>query len=109
MWNRDIRAIVENSGLRVLSIDTYHFGTTFYIVAEPYETSKPLDAATSKKVLRDDLIYASSKKNSQFSRLEDVAGTITDFAVLSAMKIMPIVVSPCLPWVNCSCGRCECR
>ena len=35
VWNRDIASIVESSGLEVDKLDTWHFGTTYYIVCKP--------------------------------------------------------------------------
>ncbi|KAG0131131.1 S-adenosyl-L-methionine-dependent methyltransferase [Tuber indicum] len=34
-WNRDVGELVERSGLRVLEVKRYHFGTTWWIVAVP--------------------------------------------------------------------------
>jgi methyltransferase OMS1 len=34
-WNRDIKKIVEESGLVIKQMHTYHFGTGYFIVAEP--------------------------------------------------------------------------
>ena len=39
VWNRDIKSIVEASCLEVISLDTYHFGTTYYIVGRPGRSS----------------------------------------------------------------------
>ena len=45
VWNRDIRAILkeasEKSGLQVDKVDTYHFGTTFFVVASPGASPQP--------------------------------------------------------------------
>jgi len=35
VWNRDIEKIVKDAGLKVEVIDTWHFGTTYYIVCKP--------------------------------------------------------------------------
>ena len=35
VWNRDIANIVESSGLELEKLDTWHFGTTYYIVCRP--------------------------------------------------------------------------
>jgi hypothetical protein len=35
VWNRDIEGIVAKAGLEVVERSTYHFGTTYYIVAKP--------------------------------------------------------------------------
>ena len=34
-WNRDVEAIVGESGLRVVKLKRYHFGTTYWIEAKP--------------------------------------------------------------------------
>lgn len=34
-WNRDVGELVERSGLRVLEVKRYHFGTTWWVVAVP--------------------------------------------------------------------------
>ncbi|KAI5858502.1 ubiquinone/menaquinone biosynthesis-related protein [Tricharina praecox] len=34
-WNRDVEAIVSESGLRVVKLRRYHFGTTYWIEAKP--------------------------------------------------------------------------
>lgn len=35
VWNRDIQQIVKDAGLVVETMDTWHFGTTYYIVCKP--------------------------------------------------------------------------
>jgi methyltransferase OMS1 len=35
VWNRDITKIVQSSGLELEKLDTWHFGTTYYIVCRP--------------------------------------------------------------------------
>lgn len=35
VWNRDLDAILNEAGLRVVIKDKWHFGTTYYIVARP--------------------------------------------------------------------------
>lgn len=35
VWNRDIANIVESAGLHLEKLDTWHFGTTYYIVCRP--------------------------------------------------------------------------
>jgi methyltransferase OMS1 len=35
VWNRDLDDILERSGLRVDSIHTWHFGTTYYVLCRP--------------------------------------------------------------------------
>jgi methyltransferase OMS1 len=34
-WNRDVEAILKESGLRVVKLRRYHFGTTYWIEAKP--------------------------------------------------------------------------
>lgn len=34
-WNRDILKIVRDAGLEIVESRTYHFGTTYYIIARP--------------------------------------------------------------------------
>jgi methyltransferase OMS1 len=34
-WNRDIEDILKDSGLRVVKLKRYHFGTTYWIEAKP--------------------------------------------------------------------------
>lgn len=38
-YNRDIRAIIANSGLRVQSTSRWHFGTTHLIVGTPVDAT----------------------------------------------------------------------
>ena len=35
VWNRDIDEILQSSGLKLEKLDTWHFGTTYYIVCRP--------------------------------------------------------------------------
>merc|ERR1719491_1864047 len=39
VWNRDIDLILNNAGLEVERLDTWHFGTTYYIVCRPGDKS----------------------------------------------------------------------
>ncbi|KAA8914258.1 ubiquinone/menaquinone biosynthesis-related protein [Sphaerosporella brunnea] len=39
-WNRDVEAIVNESGLRIVKMSRYHFGTTYWIEAKPPLPSK---------------------------------------------------------------------
>jgi methyltransferase OMS1 len=34
-WNRDILKLVKEAGLEIESMHSFHFGTTFYIIAKP--------------------------------------------------------------------------
>lgn len=35
VWNRDIDEILKSSQLRLDKVDTWHFGTTYYVIARP--------------------------------------------------------------------------
>lgn len=35
VWNRDIDAIIQRSGLDLQTLQTWHFGTTYYVVCRP--------------------------------------------------------------------------
>jgi methyltransferase OMS1 len=35
VWNRDLDAILDDSGLKVETLQTWHFGTTYYAVCRP--------------------------------------------------------------------------
>ena len=35
VWNRDIDDIIKSAGLLLEKVDTWHFGTTYYIVSRP--------------------------------------------------------------------------
>lgn len=37
-WNRDILQIVRDAGLEIVESRTFHFGTTYYIVAKPKDS-----------------------------------------------------------------------
>jgi len=37
VWNRDILKIIEEAGLEIETLHTFHFGTTYYIVCKPKE------------------------------------------------------------------------
>jgi len=37
VWNRDIDAIIESSGLKLEILTNWHFGTTYYMVCRPTE------------------------------------------------------------------------
>jgi len=39
VWNRDLDEIVEKAGLQMDRLDTWHFGTTYYIVCRPTKES----------------------------------------------------------------------
>jgi methyltransferase OMS1, mitochondrial len=38
VWNRDLDAILNESGLEIESLSRWHFGTTYYVVARPAKT-----------------------------------------------------------------------
>ena len=42
-WNRDVEAILKESGLRVVKLRRYHFGTTYWIEAKPPLREKSVD------------------------------------------------------------------
>lgn len=35
VWNRDLDAILQEAGLKLVTKDTWHFGTTYYVVCRP--------------------------------------------------------------------------
>ncbi len=35
IWNRDVEALVKESGLEITSMSRWHFGTTYVIYAKP--------------------------------------------------------------------------
>ena len=37
VWNRDIDDIIKTARLELEKVDTWHFGTTYYIVSRPAE------------------------------------------------------------------------
>ncbi|CUS14851.1 unnamed protein product [Tuber aestivum] len=41
-WNRDIGELVERSGLKLLEVRRYHFGTTWWVVAVPPDEDKTI-------------------------------------------------------------------
>lgn len=41
-WNRDVGALATESGLRVVSVRRYHFGTTWWVEAEAPPSPPPL-------------------------------------------------------------------
>jgi len=41
-WNKDIQKIVQESGLKVVEMKRYHFGTTYFIVAAPNKQQQRL-------------------------------------------------------------------
>mmetsp|Transcript_22730 Transcript_22730/g.33564 ORF Transcript_22730/g.33564 Transcript_22730/m.33564 type:complete len:265 (-) Transcript_22730:240-1034(-) len=38
VWNRDLDAILEKAPLKLQRVDTWHFGTTYYVVCSPKDT-----------------------------------------------------------------------
>ena len=40
VWNRDLDNILEEAGLEVETLQTWHFGTTYYVVCKPSERVK---------------------------------------------------------------------
>jgi methyltransferase OMS1 len=50
-WNRDIEATLRESGLEIITLKRFHFGTTYYIVAKPKNPTEALqDNKKSSKV-----------------------------------------------------------
>jgi methyltransferase OMS1, mitochondrial len=47
VWNRDLDEIIQQSNVEVISLDTYHFGTTYYVVCRP----KPGPATQQERCL----------------------------------------------------------
>jgi len=47
VWNRDIDLMLDDAGLKVEKIDTWHFGTTYYAVCRPGETKQREDGEIS--------------------------------------------------------------
>ena len=47
-WNRDIEAIVKAAGLTIESMQRWHFGTTYVIVARPPKLIEPQTAQTAQ-------------------------------------------------------------
>lgn len=35
VWNRDLDGILKEAGLELSRVDTYHFGTTYYVICRP--------------------------------------------------------------------------
>lgn len=57
VWNRDLDAILEESGLEIEKKGVYHFGTTYYVVARPSARVK----ADEVKVRRNAMEIVSSE------------------------------------------------
>jgi len=56
IWNRDIAGLVAASGLQVEELSTYHFGTTYFIVASPGPRSAEPQAAVGLRRMRGCMI-----------------------------------------------------
>jgi len=52
VWNRDIDQIVKEAGLKLERKDTWHFGTTYYVVCRPNHLSQSQIADTNSKVMK---------------------------------------------------------
>lgn len=50
-WNRDVEAILKESGLVIDKISRYHFGTTYWIEARPAESLSPPNSLKSKATI----------------------------------------------------------
>jgi methyltransferase OMS1 len=40
VWNRDIDDLLHRAGLKIERLDTWHFGTTYYVVSHPSNKGK---------------------------------------------------------------------
>jgi methyltransferase OMS1 len=40
VWNRDLDAVIERSGLKIERLHKFHFGTTYYVVCRPVPDTK---------------------------------------------------------------------
>lgn len=118
VWNRDIRALVESSGLRVVSLSTYHFGTTYYVVATPSERAAPLKvsgdkvgaASASTGLCAPPLSRCApeEQRNDAEPGKEGACQAAAETAP-ALMAALSTIVPLCVPWLSCSCGRCGCR
>ena len=54
VWNRDIDAILRGAGLKVETLSTWHFGTTYYVVCRPGEMESAEEMSGEK--MMDDVI-----------------------------------------------------
>lgn len=48
IFNRDIDALMEEAGLDIESLTTWHFGTTYYVVAKPKSKESGASRANTK-------------------------------------------------------------
>jgi methyltransferase OMS1 len=62
VWNRDLDAILDDAGLEIDQKDTWHFGTTYYVVARPNAKSNAdEERSVSTNVFTNDISDASKK------------------------------------------------
>ena len=47
VWNRDIDQIVNDAGLQIDTLQTWHFGTTYYVVCRPKQHSNAIQTQTT--------------------------------------------------------------
>ena len=64
VWNRDLDAIFDEAGLEIEQKDTWHFGTTYYVVARPSARSntEEWNAPTNANAYINDVSDDASKK-----------------------------------------------
>lgn len=67
VWNRDLDQIIDDAGLVVEKLDTWHFGTTYYVVTRPSAKIKMEKKDADKEKKEEDL-----KSNRQSSGLKGV-------------------------------------
>jgi methyltransferase OMS1 len=51
VWNRDLDDILQESGLELVKVDTWHFGTTYYVVCRPPRKEVSKDRVLAKSPL----------------------------------------------------------
>lgn len=56
-WNRDIDVMLENAGLEIDNLTTWHFGTTYYAVCSPRDGAK--DSSQSTKRVEGEVLATS--------------------------------------------------
>lgn len=62
VWNRDLDAILDEAGLQIDQKDTWHFGTTYYVVARPSPSSNvEEERSESTNDMMNDVSDASKK------------------------------------------------
>mmetsp|Transcript_14636 Transcript_14636/g.24386 ORF Transcript_14636/g.24386 Transcript_14636/m.24386 type:complete len:112 (-) Transcript_14636:49-384(-) len=51
IFNRDIDGLMDEAGLEIESLTTWHFGTTYYVVAKPKSKESDLRRAKASNVV----------------------------------------------------------